>query len=258
MVDDKADDGYITDWVPITDLLWGRGIITPGGEGNIARIVKGMDLQDKRILDFGSGVGGGSITLARNYGANVMGFEIDALYVEFSRELAFEEGYTEQVGFRQTEPGPLPIENDSFDFFYTSGVVCHVEDKKSVFAEAFRILKPGGWVLGFDWFVLQQNLVINKWMQVAGFHLYPARLEGHIESLYDIGFEEVSGEDSTDWYIREANDELERLQGPLFDRAAALTSPEIRDHFLDEWQCMNSALATGDIRQGYFRGRKPK
>ena len=258
MTDDSAEIGYVTDWVPITDMLWGRGIITPGGEGNIARIVKGIDLRDKRVLDFGSGVGGGSITLARKYGARVVGLEIEEPYVEFSRELVVEEGYAEQVEFRHIESGPLPIENDSFDYFYTSGVVCHIEDKQSVFAEAFRVLKPGGWILGFDWFLLKSNTVVDDWMEVGGFHLYPAHLEGHIESLRTIGFEEVSSEDSTDWYIREGADELERLQGPLFDKAATLTSPEIRDHFLHEWQCMNSALATGDIKQGYFRGCKPK
>ena len=258
MTDEPAEYGYITDWIPITDLLWGRGIITPGGEGNIDRIVKGMDLQDKRVLDFGSGVGGGTITLARKFGAHAVGLEIQAPFVEFSRELAVEEGCSEQVEFRLLEPGPLAIENDSFDYFYTSGVVCHIEDKQSVFAEAFRVLKPGGWILGFDWFVLKPNEVIDEWSQAGGFHLYPTNLEEHVETLRAIGFEEVSGEDSTDWYVRKAADELERIRGPLFDEAASLTSPEIRDHFLNEWICMNSALATGDVKQGYFRGRKPK
>lgn len=257
MTDNSAESGYVTEWIPITDLVWGPGIITPGGEGNIARIVEGLDLRDKRVLDFGSGVGGGTIVLARNHGARVVGLEIEASFVDFSRALAVEEGFSDQVEFRHVEPGPLPIEDASFDHFYTSGVVCHVEDKQSLFTEAYRVLKPGGWILGYDWFVERPNAVIDTWMQVAGFHLYTARLQDHVDTLRTIGFEEVSGEDSTDWYIREAADELERLRGPLFEKAGALTSPEIRDQFLHEWQCMNSALATGDVRHGYFRGRKP-
>ncbi len=47
------------------------------------------------------------------------------------------------------------------------------------------------------------------------------------------------------------------LQGPLYDQAAAVSNPEIRDNFLHEWQCLNTALATGDFRQEYFRGRNP-
>ena len=257
MADDQPEIGYVTEWVPITDLLWGRGIITPGGEGNIARIVQGMELRNRRVLDFGSGVGGGAITLARNYGAHVVGLEIEKPFVEFSRELAIEEGFSDQLEFRQVEPGPLPIEDCSFDYFYTSGVVCHIEDKHSLFSEAFRILKPGGWILGYDWFVLKPNAAIEAWMQTAGFHLYTTHLNDHLDTLHNIGFEEVSGEDATDWYRRQASKELESLQGSLFDKAASLTSPEIRDQFVQEWQCMNSALATGDIKQGYFRGRKP-
>ena len=257
MTDEPAEGGYVKEWIPITDLLWGRGIITPGGEGNIARIVEGVDLQDKRVLDFGSGVGGGTIVLARDHGARVVGLEIEAPFVEFSRELAAEEGFSDQVEFRCIEPGPLPIEDASFDHFYTSGVICHIEDKQSLFAEAFRVLKPGGRILGYDWFVVKPNSTIDAWMQVAGFHLYTAHLQDHVDTLRAIGFEEVSGDDVTDWYIVEAANELGRLQGPMFDEATTLTSPEIRDHFLHEWQCMNAALASGGVRQGYFRGRKP-
>lgn len=257
MTDGLPEIGYVTQWIPITDMLWGRGIITPGGEGNIASIVEGVDLRGKRVLDLGSGVGGGTITLARDHGARVLGLEVDPAYVEYSRGLAVEEGLSDQVEFRCIEPGPLPIDDANFDHFYTSGVVCHIEDKQSIFAEAFRVLKPGGWIMGYDWFLLRPNTVIDEWMQVAGFHLYVASLRNHVETLRAIGFEQVTGKDSTEWYIRKAAEELERLRGPLFDQAATLTSSEIRDHFLHEWQCMNAALATGDVKQGYFRGRKP-
>jgi phosphoethanolamine N-methyltransferase len=258
MSDEAGEGGYITDWIPITDLLWGRGILAPGGEGNIDRIVKGIDLKNKCVLDLGSGAGGGAIKLARDYGAHVVGLDIEESFIDYSRQLADEAKCSDRVEFRHVEPGPLPVDEASFDYFYSSGVICHIEDKQSVFAEAFRVLKPGGWILGFDWFVLKPNEVIDEWSQAGGFHLYPTNLEEHVETLRAIGFEEVSGEDSTDWYVRKAADELERIRGPLFDEAASLTSPEVRDHFLNEWICMNSALATGDVKQGYFRGRKPK
>jgi SAM-dependent methyltransferase len=257
MTHEEAESGYVTEWIPITDLLWGRGIITPGGRGNIARIVQGIDLRGKRVLDYGSGVGGGTITLAREYGANVVGLEIDSSFVEFSRNLAAEEGLSDEIEFRHIKAGPLPIDDASFDCFYSSGVICHVKNKKSLFSEAYRILKPGGWALGYDWFVLKSNAAIDGWLEILDAPIYPSKLQGHIETLTALGFHDVTGEDSTDWYIREANTELERLRGTLFEEAASLTSPAIRDHFIHEWQCMKLALATGDVKQGYFRGHKP-
>jgi phosphoethanolamine N-methyltransferase len=257
MSDETAEGGYITDWIPITDLLWGRGILAPGGEGNIDQIVKGIDLENKRVLDLGSGAGGGSIKLARDYGALVVGLDIEESFVDYSRHLADEAQCSDQVEFRHIEPGPLPIGNASFDYFYSSGVICHIEDKQSLFADAFRVLKPDGWILGYDWFVETPNPEIDNWMKVAGFHLYTTSLQEHVDALRTVGFQDVTGEDATDWYKREIANELEMLKGPYFDKAAEATSEETRDHFVYEWECMSAALATGGVKQGYFRGRKP-
>lgn len=257
MSDDSAGVGYITDWIPITDMLWGRGILSPGGEGNIDRIVKGFDLDNKRLLDLGSGAGGGSIKLARDYGARVVGVDIESSFVDFSHRLAEEAGCADRVEFRHIEPGPLPVDEANFDYFYSSGVICHIEDKQSLFSEAIRILKPGGWILAYDWFVESPNAVIDEWMKVAGFHLYTTNLHQHLETLRAVGFEAVAGEDATDWYRREIARELEMLKGPYFDEAAEATSVEIRDQFIHEWECMKAALATGGVKQGYFRARKP-
>ena len=257
MSDEAGEGGYITDWIPITDLLWGRGILAPGGEGNIDRIVKGIDLKNKCVLDLGSGAGGGAIKLARDYGAHVVGLDIEESFIDYSRQLADEAKCSDRVEFRHVEPGPLPVDEASFDYFYSSGVICHIEDKQALFSDAIRVLKPGGWILGYDWFVETPNSVIDDWMKVAGFHLYTTSLQERIDTLRAVGFENVAGEDATDWYKHEIVNELELLKGPYFDKAAEATSVDIRDHFVHEWECMNASLATGGVKQGYFRARKP-
>jgi SAM-dependent methyltransferase len=151
----------------------------------------------------------------------------------------------------------LPVDEASFDYFYSSGVICHIEDKQALFSDAIRVLKPGGWILGYDWFVETPNSVIDDWMKVAGFHLYTTSLQERIDTLRAVGFENVAGEDATDWYKHEIANELELLKGPYFDKAAEATSVDIRDHFVHEWECMNASLATGGVKQGYFRARKP-
>ena len=254
---EQAEGGYGIDIIPVTNLVWGRGFMAPGGEENVAHIVKGVDLRDKRVLDLGSGAGGGTIALARNHGAQVVGLEVEAHLVELSRELATEVGYADRINFRCIEPGPLPVEDSCIDHFYTSGVLCHIQDKQSLFSDVFRVLKPGGMLLGYDWFVVQLNAAIDAWMQAAGIHLHTTRLQAHVNTMRAVGFEEVNSEDATEWYIEQAANELEKLQGPMFDQVAAIANSEIRDNFLHAWKCLNAALATGDLRQGYFRGRKP-
>ena len=53
------DQGYELDYMPVLDLVWGRGYIAPGGDGNVAKISEGVDLSDRLVVDFGSGSGGG-------------------------------------------------------------------------------------------------------------------------------------------------------------------------------------------------------
>ena len=255
--EEQVEGGYGIEWIPVTDLVWGRGFIAPGGEANVARIVEGIDLRDKRVLELGSGAGGGTIALARNHSAIVVGLELEAPLVKLSRDLAAEVGYADQVEFRCVKPGSLPVEDNSFDHFYTSGVVCHIEDKQLLFEDVFRALKPGGWLLGYDWFVIQPNAAIDSWMQANNLHLFTSSLQEYTDALRAAGFDAISSEDATDWYVKQAANEFKMLQGPLYDQAAAVSSPEIRDNFIHEWQCLNTALATGDFRQGYFRGRKP-
>ena len=64
-MDKKQESEYGNDFIPLMDLVWGKGFIAPGGEGNVDRIVRGVDLQGKRVLELGSGAGGGALVLAR-------------------------------------------------------------------------------------------------------------------------------------------------------------------------------------------------
>ena len=59
------------------ELIWGVGFMAPGGEGNIARLVEGLEIRDRRILDIGCGIGGPAFVLASNYGAHVVGADIE-------------------------------------------------------------------------------------------------------------------------------------------------------------------------------------
>jgi len=205
----------------------------------------------------GSGAGGGTLVLASKYGANVVGLEIEAPLVELSKQYAREAGLSDKIEFRCVEPGPLPVEEASFDVFYTSGVICHIEDRLSLFRDVLRILKPGGMLLGYDWFPTVLSDDINNWMKAAGLHLFPDTPQGYANSMREAGFENVNHSDASDWYRHRAAEELKELTGPQFDKAAELASEEARDSIINEWRALNLVLQTGDLRTGYFRGRRP-
>ena len=125
--------------------------MAPGGKGSVARLVRGLNLRDKRVLDVGSGLGGPAFVLARDYGALVTGTDLEAHLVERAKQRAQELGLAERVNFLRVEPGPMDFPDQHFDAVISAGAITQTSDKLGIFQEIHRILKPSGAVRCYDW-----------------------------------------------------------------------------------------------------------
>lgn len=101
--------------------------------------------EGETVLDLGSGAGFDSFLTARKVGSGgkVIGVDMTPEMVAKARENAAKSGY-ENVEFRLGEIENLPVESESVDCVISNCVINLVPDKKKVFKEAFRVLKPGG------------------------------------------------------------------------------------------------------------------
>jgi len=98
----------------------------------------------KLVLDLGSSAGGLSAALAQA-GLEVQGIEPSPAGVEASKlrvERLGLHGIEFQVGVGERLPYPA----NHFDLVVSMAVLEHVQDVCKVVQEAFRVLKPGGWV----------------------------------------------------------------------------------------------------------------
>ena len=97
------------------------------------------------VLDLGSGAGVDVFLAAKNVGpaGRVIGVDMTEAMVEKARANAAAGGYT-NVEFRQGEIESLPVEDGSIDVIISNCVINLAPDKGRVFAEAYRVLKPGG------------------------------------------------------------------------------------------------------------------
>ena len=100
---------------------------------------------DESAIDLGSGSGMDVFFAAQQVGGGgrVMGVDFTAEQLEKSRRLA-EEGGVGQVDFREGRIEQLPADGESFDCVISNGVINLAPDKERVFAEAARVLRPGG------------------------------------------------------------------------------------------------------------------
>ena len=103
-----------------------------------------------RVLDVGSGLGGPSRMLASEYGCRVTGVDLTREYCSVATELARRSGLADRVSYRRGDATRLPFPEGSFDVVWTQHVSMNVPDKRAMFAEMARVLRPGGQVAIYD------------------------------------------------------------------------------------------------------------
>jgi SAM-dependent methyltransferase len=104
------------------------------------------DLQPgETVLDLGSGMGFDCFLAARavGRGGRVIGVDMTPEMIEKARENAARGGY-DNVEFRLGDIEDLPVEDASVDVVISNCVINLTPDKAKAFAEAFRVLRPGG------------------------------------------------------------------------------------------------------------------
>jgi MPBQ/MSBQ methyltransferase len=97
-----------------------------------------------RVLDVGCGIGGPSRYVAATYGCEVVGIDLTEAYCEVAAMLADRVGLGEQVEYRPGNALAMPFDDGAFDAAYTQHVAMNIADKGRLYAEVWRVLKPGG------------------------------------------------------------------------------------------------------------------
>ncbi len=107
---------------------------------DLANITRG-----ERVLDLGSGSGMDSFLAARQVGATgrVIGIDMTDAQLEKASRLARTHGIA-NAEFRNAQIEQLPLEDACADVVISNGVVNLSPAKQRVFAEAARVLRPGG------------------------------------------------------------------------------------------------------------------
>jgi phosphoethanolamine N-methyltransferase len=240
------------------DLIWGEGFMAPGGEGHVDRMVAGIELRGRRLLDIGCGQGRGACILAEKYGAFVVGTDLEAHLIQRATARAQSCGVAGQTAFHTVEPGPLSFADESFDCIVISGAMTQIEDKLAMYGECRRVLKPGGTLSCYDWMKppgpFSEDMLY--WFELEGLTYAMRTPQEHLQLLDEAGFEALLLEDKSDWYRDKAREEYRQLAGPLRAQLVDLLGEATAAHFIEDWRALTVVCDRGEMLQVYTRASK--
>jgi len=129
----------------VVDGLPDRAVESFAGVGNpfsLRQLAAG-----ERVVDVGSGAGFDSFVAAGQVGPSgyVVGVDMTAEMLAKSRQTAADCAF-DHVEFRDGLAEVLPVEDGWADVVISNGVINLCADKRAVFDEIRRVLRPGGWL----------------------------------------------------------------------------------------------------------------
>ncbi len=100
------------------------------------------DLRDRRILEYGCGLGQLTVLLAKS-GARVTTFDLSEASVDFARKRAELNGLADRIDFHVASGESLPFEDGAFDLAVGKAILHHLDPVIGA-RELARVLAPGG------------------------------------------------------------------------------------------------------------------
>ncbi|HEY7626683.1 MAG TPA: methyltransferase domain-containing protein [Ilumatobacteraceae bacterium] len=241
--------------------LWGDGYLSPGGPEEVARVLDGIDVSGRDVLDIGCGSGGATVDLVRRHGAgHVVGIDVETPVCEHARQRVERAGLTGTIDIMFVEPGPLPFPDGSFDIVFSKDSIVHIADKEALCRDVFRVLRPGGWFVASDWLIAhdgEPSSEMAAYIAAEALDFGMASPVRYGRALAAAGFTAIELRNRNDWYRDVARQELAQLTGSEHDRFVALLGEEEVATQIRTWLAMVPVLESGEHCPHHLRARRP-
>jgi ubiquinone/menaquinone biosynthesis C-methylase UbiE len=140
----STDDVTIEDLAPVDEFHIGGRLATEN-------LLSQLSFSDQsKILDVGCGLGGAARFASSKYNSQVTGIDLSEEYIETGKSLCAWVKLDKKVTLQQGSAVAMPFQTESFDGAYMLHVGMNIEDKKLLFKEIFRVLRPGSWFGIYD------------------------------------------------------------------------------------------------------------
>ena len=151
------------------------------------------------VLDAGSGEGNVAVNLAKKYNLRIYGVDLLDFAVKKAISNAEKLNLQNKVKFKLEDYTKLDFPSKTFDGIYTMETLVHVPDYKKALKEFYRVLKPNGKLVLFEYSMVSRKKFTPKELKIAdmvneesGMHSLPHFIHGKFpQILKSAGFRNV-------------------------------------------------------------------
>jgi ubiquinone/menaquinone biosynthesis C-methylase UbiE len=246
----------------LLQLVWGEGFLSPGGAEEVARVLEGLDIRGRTVLDIGSGLGAIDLLLVAEHGAKrVVGIDLEPDLIAKARARVARHELTDRIEFRQVSAGPLPFPDAGFEVAFSKDSMVQIPDKPAMFSEIRRVLVPGGLFAASDWLRGGSGAYspeMLEFFRLEGITYNLASAEATVAALRAAGFTDIEVRDRAAWYRALAERELQSMRSEWFPLMESRLGPARARHFVFNWEQMVLVLKRGELRPAHIRARGAK
>ncbi|GMT24660.1 hypothetical protein PFISCL1PPCAC_15957 [Pristionchus fissidentatus] len=248
---------YTNTGIGAYEWMFGKDFISPGGYDENIRVLEqfgGFEYGGK-MLDIGSGIGGGVRQAAAVYGLHVTGVDLSANMLTEAIVRVHDEKES-RVNYSICDAVTYDFGENVYDYIFSRDCIQHITDQDALFKNIYRSLKPGGVVL-----ITMYGKGKGAWTEA--FKKYNDKRFYHLQTLDEVkeraikhGFEAVHVENMTERFREILTSERAHLEKEKEDFFKHYTQAEF-DSLFNGWSDKLKYIEADNHNWNLFRARKP-
>ncbi|GMS97776.1 hypothetical protein PENTCL1PPCAC_19951 [Pristionchus entomophagus] len=239
------------------EWMFGKDFISPGGYDENIRVLEqfGGFKYGAKMLDIGSGIGGGVRQAAAVYGLQVTGVDLSANMLSEAIVRVHDEKDS-RVNYSICDAVTYDFGENVYDYVFSRDCIQHITDQDALFKNIFKCLKPGGVVL-----VTMYGKGKGAWTEA--FKKYNDKRFYHLQTLDEVkeraikhGYADVHVENMTERFREILTQERAHLEKEKEDFFKYFTQDEF-DSLFNGWSDKLKYIEADNHNWNLFRASKP-